>query len=209
MYSQNLEEEIILNYFGKNFTGTFLDLGSNDGITLSNTFALAKEGWSGCCIEASPKAYDRLKAAHPFNKDIEYYKFAIGTQNGKIKFYESDEHLKKGDIALLSTAKESELQRWVNTQTFTEIEVNVRTFKTFLSMTTHNHFHFISIDIEGMELEVLPQMDLKALDCRLLCVEWNSKDKDKFDSIILPQGFKLMHSNAENLIYYRLHCPKI
>ncbi len=35
MYSQNNEEEVILNHF-KNFKCTFLDLGAYDGIDLSN-----------------------------------------------------------------------------------------------------------------------------------------------------------------------------
>lgn len=201
MYSQSNEEGIILNYFG-NYVGTFLDIGANDGITLSNTYALSQKEWTGCCVEASPKAYDRLKEAHPFNKHIEYYKFAIGSINGKIILHESNEHLVgKGDIGLLSTVKESELKRWGDAQVFTKIEVPVKTFKSFLSMTAHYSFDFISIDIEGMELEVLPQMDLKKLETKLICVEFNGKEKEKFDALILPQGFYLIHQNAENLIY--------
>ena len=38
-YSQNNEQDIILQYFG-NRKGFFLDIGANDGITLSNTYAL-------------------------------------------------------------------------------------------------------------------------------------------------------------------------
>ena len=37
-YSQNNEQNIILNYF-KNYKGTLLDLGANDGITFSNSYA--------------------------------------------------------------------------------------------------------------------------------------------------------------------------
>ena len=64
MYSQNNEERIILNYF-LNRKGNFLDIGANDGITLSNVRALAEMGWKGCLIEPSKKAY---------NKAVENYK---------------------------------------------------------------------------------------------------------------------------------------
>ena len=42
MYSQNNEEQIILEYF-KDFKGNLLDIGANDGVTLSNTRKLAIE----------------------------------------------------------------------------------------------------------------------------------------------------------------------
>jgi hypothetical protein len=48
-YSQNKEEEVILNYFNGH-VGTFVDLGANDGITFSNTRALAERGWKGVLI---------------------------------------------------------------------------------------------------------------------------------------------------------------
>ena len=54
-YSQNLEEEKILEYFG-DYVGSFLDIGCNDCRTFSNTHALALRGWAGVVIDASPKA---------------------------------------------------------------------------------------------------------------------------------------------------------
>ena len=60
-YSQNNEQEIIINLFKGKRDGKFLDIGANNGVTLSNTFALANfYGWSGLLVEASPKAYQRL-----------------------------------------------------------------------------------------------------------------------------------------------------
>lgn len=199
MYSQNNEEEIIQRYFDGT-TGTFLDLGANDGITLSNTMALSLNGWSGCLVEASPKAIARLEILYEKNTKCDIVNAAIGSYNGEIILHESGEHLGKGDVALLSSVKDSELERW-KTETFTPVTVPCINFATLLGLTRYNKFDFISIDIEGMELDVLPQMDLKALGCWLLCVEFNGKEQEKYDAIILPQGYKLIHKNAENLIY--------
>ena len=101
-YSQNNEQEIILNLF-KGRTGTFLDIGANDGITLSNTYALSLQGWKGLLVEASPKAYERLVKTYE-GKDAELQNVAIGGRDCDLSFHESGELLGKGDVGLVSSA---------------------------------------------------------------------------------------------------------
>ena len=198
-YSQNLEDQIIGNYF-KGLPGTFLDIGANDGITLSNTYALTLAGWQGLCVEASPSAFEKLQLTHSGNKRIQCLHAAVYDFNGEVKLYESGEHLGVGDTSLLSTLFEVEKERW-HKETFNQISVPCVTFLTMMGLSEIKRFDFISLDIEGAELTVLKQMDLRALGCRLLCVEYNSKDQYKYDNIVLPQGYRLIHKNGENLIY--------
>ena len=69
-FSQNNEQQIIANYFG-NFKGTFADIGANNGVTLSNTYALSLAGWYGLCVEPAPSAFDRLEMATKKNSVTE------------------------------------------------------------------------------------------------------------------------------------------
>ena len=57
-YSQHGEQAIILDYFEKQGIqqGRFLDIGANDGITFSNSYALVIRDWKGVAVEASPSA---------------------------------------------------------------------------------------------------------------------------------------------------------
>lgn len=199
MYSQNNEEEIILNYFG-DFIGTFIDIGANDGVTLSNTCALSHLGWSGVLVEPSPKAFERLKKNYERMKGFYLYPFAIGEINGTTILHESGELLNQGDVALVSSIDENEIGRWTpaNIQ-FTKTEVKVFRWKTFLNRLTIKKFDFISIDIEGKDLDVLKQIDLSEVKC--ICVEWNGKQKDEFMKVC--EGFRLIGENAENLIFAR------
>ena len=50
-YSQTGEQQVIFDYFGPEFKGTFLDIGANDGVTFSNTYGLSLKGWRGVCVE--------------------------------------------------------------------------------------------------------------------------------------------------------------
>jgi len=63
-YSQNNEQQVILDYFGEHYIGTFLDLGCNDGATFSNTRALGLRGWSGTLVDASEKAINIAKSVY-------------------------------------------------------------------------------------------------------------------------------------------------
>lgn len=199
-YSQNNEEAIIRNYFQGKPPGCFLDLGANDGITLSNTYALAEEGWSGVCVEASPKAFERLQKTHAVNKRVNCFNLAVGCCYEFVTLYESGELLGTGDVALVSSVNKSELKRWPSVP-FTEVIVQGADVKSIIYLSPFHTFDFISIDIEGSELSILPQINFAELRTSLLCVEFNGKNKPAFDKILLPQGFILIHQNAENLMY--------
>jgi FkbM family methyltransferase len=200
-YSQNDEDSVIGNYFGLH-VGTFLDIGANDGYTLSNTWALHSKGWAGVLVEASPLAFARLQENYKGLSD-DLIHAAVTDFNGEITLHESGEHLGKGDVSLLSTVVPAEKERWVK-ESFTEVTVPAINFATMLGLAKSKQFDFISMDIEGAELQVLPQMDLQALGCKLLCVEYNGQRQPEFDAIVLPQGYKLIHKNGENLIYSKI-----
>ena len=195
MYSQNKEEEIILNHF-KNFKGTFLDLGAYDGIDLSNTRALTELGWSGVCIEPNPVIFERLcDNLKAFNKVIEY-KFALGTENKTVMMQMNDSYY--------STVKQSEVDRWRGSFKFESAEVQMLDFKSFLEFSKYKTFYFISIDCEGLDYEILAQINLDEVECKMVCVETNSKETDKYINYISKfEGFKVISVNAENLIMAR------
>ena len=197
MYSQNNEEQLILDHFGPVFKGTCLDLGANDGVTLSNTRACIERGWKGVMVDASTEMCDKLRRF-----DVEVHNVAMGNTDGLLTFYESGEHLGKGDRSLVSTIVPAEMDRWTN-ETFTPVTVECVTFATLLTRSAHKTFDLISIDIEGMDLDVLRQMDLTALGCKMLCVEFNGKDQPDFDWYCAVHGMKLYAKNAENLIYVK------
>ena len=201
-YSQNSEEKIILDYF-KEGTGYFLDIGANDGKTLSNTLRLAELGWAGVCVEPDEDAFEKLVTIHEKNDKIFCYNFAITDANGEAEFFKSGTHLNKGDVGLLGTFCNEDYEKWKGITDFTKTLTPTFTFQTFMETCPVKEFDFISVDIEGMELRVLPQMNLLKLGCKLLCVEWNGKNFAFFDNYCKSFGMNLIHQNQENLIYAR------
>lgn len=200
MYSQSAEEQHILGYF-KDTLGTFCDIGANNGVTFSNTRALALQGWSGVCIEPSPKAFDKLKELYKDRKDVYAYDYAISKNNGKRILQASGPLCSAADIGLVSTFHQHEKERFHRTVEYSPIEVRTFKWKTAINRWTIKHFDFISIDVEGDELFILPHIDLTKT--KMVCIEWNSKPELKTEYDKYLGEFKVIYTSAENLLYAR------
>lgn len=201
-YSQNNEEQLIKDYFGGHI-GTFLEIGANDGKTLSNCYQLALDGWGGLCVEPSPKVWTTLMNNHANHHKVQCMNVAIGGECAKSVLYDSDTLLRNGDKALVSTLEYSELGRWGNSVTFDETEVEVIDFDTMVRLSNIKQFDLISIDAEGLDWKILKQIDLNKVGCKMLIVEWNGKDKELYKMYCEGFGMRLTSENGENLIFQR------
>lgn len=201
MYSQSREESIINAYF-EDFKGSLVDIGANDGVTLSNSRALIEKGWKAHLFEPSPKAFAKLQELYADNNKVKLHQIAVAEETGTLTFFESDSHAEKQygeNVGLLSTLKESEILRWKGTQVFEKIEVEAKTWRD----TRIKKFDFINIDAEGLDWQILRQIDLSS--CSLVCVEFNNNRNLEILMKNYCEFYKLSldYKTHENLIFCR------
>ncbi len=201
MFSQNQEEQWITDYFGS-YVGALLDLGANDGVTLSNSRAAILRGWWGTLVEPSPKAFERLSALYPPHGKVEVHNVAISAYSGQMKLYESGTHLNAGDVGILSTIVQDERDKWAPTTYFTPKWVEGITFHELLRRSRFAEFDLVSIDIEGMDQTALVQMDLYCMDVRMLIIE-NNVDMKWVTAYCASHGLKPYATNQENTAFAR------
>ena len=207
-YGQNKEDEIINNLivskYGENFKGSILDLGANDGVTLSNSRFFVERGWHGVLVEAGNKPFEKLIAnSDPSTICINC---AIGNENGSLNFYESNNLLNAEDVGLVSSLVSHETTRWREAGIeYVEYKVDCFTWDSFVDKfhLKNRNFDIISIDIEGMDYDVLIQMNLEALGCKVLCIEFNGLEMDKYVNYVSKFNMHLVHKNPENLIFIK------
>lgn len=204
-YSQYGEQQIITDYF-KGFIGTLLDLGANDGVTFSNSRALLELGWFGVLVEPSEKTFKELKK-NCGHFPVQLHKVGIADYCGTAEFFESGSLISESDYSLVSSMNEPETERWKKKSKpedpiveFTKTKIPVIDFKTLLKNSRCDNFDFITIDVEGMEVEILKQMDLKGLGCKMICLEYNNKPEiaEIYDKLI---PFPVHYKNRTNIIY--------
>jgi len=201
MKSQNNEAQIVHDYF-KGFKGTVLDIGANDGKTFSNSYDLIQSGWSGVLFEPGT-VFGKLENLYKDNKKVQCYQLAISDKEEMLTFYESGAHVKNGmDTGLVSTLDWHETLRWRNNGVeFTELIAQGVPFSWVYKW--HKTFDFITIDAEGNDWSILQQINLDAVGCKCLCIEWNGDGKLKllYSSYCSDFGMRLISENRENLIF--------
>ena len=192
MYSQQDEEYYITQYFNGS-VGTFIDLGAFDGINLSNTRRLMELGWGGVCVEPHPITFNNLEHNCSQFQSVLCYQFAMADKNDTVAFYVNDTYY--------STIKEDELSKWAGVHSFSKSQVNTQTFEHFMSYSPYKTFDFISIDCEGVDYEILSQINLKEVGCKLICVETNNVNTEKYIAYISQfENFSVIARNNINLI---------
>jgi len=206
-YSQNGEDLIIQKYFESQniYKGCVLEIGANDGSTLSNSKLFIDNGWTAHLIEPS-SAYGKIVDLYGENENVSFYNFGIGTTDAIVEFHESGSIFKGNDSNLVSSVNPTE--RWKNATSFHKKEVPFLTFETFLKLHFGDNiptFDFISIDAEGFDWEILSQIDLELHKVSCVCVEWNGlTDLDlRFTKYCNNFGLYEEHRNDENIIFVR------
>lgn len=206
MYSQNNEDDFVLSYFGTE-KKTVLEIGANDGRTLSNSLLFIENGWSAHLLEPNTTVFKKLLERHNDNNQVYCYKLGIAEESGTKVFYESGELLGQGDHSLVSSIDKKETNRWNGRVQFNESEASFLTWQDFLK--TYNlertEFNYISIDAEGYDWMILQQIDLSKHNCEVLCVEWNGNFAfaGLFSNYANSHGLFETHRNAENIIFVR------
>jgi FkbM family methyltransferase len=189
-YSQSNEEAEILKYFGDK-KGKFLDVGAFNGITFSNIYQLALNGWTGVSIEASPINFAALQHNYK-DLPIQLICGAIHAGiSGIVKFYDSN-----GDA--VGTTEERNYEIWNKVRHFQEIYITQFTVKNFIKKFG-TEFDFISVDTEGTSADLFGYM-IELFNPQLWCVEFD----DKIDYCIERAtifGYKELYRSGENIIF--------
>ncbi len=190
-YSQCGQDKFINEkLFKEKRNGVFLDIGANDGVTLSNTFFFEKElAWKGICFEPLLVAFNKLQAARS-SININ----ACASNEDKIDYFLSITGYGEMLSGLKSNYDERHLQRIEDTikefgGSKNEIEVQCFDINKILKQHHFTQIDFISIDTEGNELEILKAIDFSQIHVKAITVENNYKSTE-MASFLSTQNFE-------------------
>jgi len=160
------EDKILEEFFQGKDRGFVLDAGAANGSDNSNSYHLLMKGWNGLLIEPEPIQFAALQAL--WNRDgIELANTAIGLKAGKATFYACEQ------VSTMSEEfRDSCIKRFG--VTYTETTVPVKGLDTLLLQTygfTPFPIDFLTIDCEGMDLDVLATLSLHRYKPKLICLE--------------------------------------
>lgn len=177
-------QDVAAHMFSPRRDGYFLEVGTGDGESLSNSFMLERDfGWKGILFEPDRRFHDsirarrkaRLETRPAFSRDGEVLRFLESSRSGELstieRFKGEDGRIRRG----------------------TTHEVRTVTLNTALvEAGAPDEIDYVSIDTEGSEFEVLAGFDLERWRVRFLSIEHNHVPgkKEQLVRVLAPHGFR-------------------
>jgi FkbM family methyltransferase len=199
-YAQLRQDLDVVSFYHNKKGGYFVDVGANDGVTLSNTYLLEhKYEWTGLCIEPLPLEYHRLVINRPHSTCINRAVFS--QSNLLLPFTLSG--LFSGLIDCLDRHRDRVLFRNTKISPMT-IQVTTTTLNDLLKQNDAPHFiEYLSVDTEGSELETLKSIDLKTYTFGLIHIEHNFVEPRRtlMRTLLETNGYQYLRDNQWDDIY--------
>lgn len=197
-YTQYGEQSYILKYFNNKTNGFCVDFGAADGVRYSNTrFLLSELDWTGILIEPNPEAFNSLKELYRDTENT-VLNLACFSEEGEMDFYVYGSGA-ESQVSTLSTDFKERVTR-VHGDKFIKQPVKVSVQKMSTILKDSQQIDFISIDCEGVDMEVLKSNDWDRIRPKLVCIE-HSMDKRVLLDFMSEQGYRKIHTTIGNTFF--------
>ena len=198
--------DLVIDYIFKKKNGFYIDVGCNHPVYNNNTFLLHKKGWKGVNIDIDLKSIELFNI---FRKEDFNINVAASSKDDVleyINFHEKSPINKIKDDDVKSVVPFREIKK-INSLTLDSIIEN--------SPFKDKKIDFISIDVEGHELEVVKGLNLQKHKPSIIVIEYLDTSLKKIEiknfnlqNIIDSKINKFMVNNGYNLVNW-LHSDLI
>lgn len=167
-YSQGAEDLLIADALA--FCGckerSYLDVGAFDAFNLSNTYHFYRRGWRGVLVEANPRLARGLRLDRPGDVVVNC---GVGpTAGAALEFFVMSESV----LSTFSREQAERLQAEGLARILEVIPLPVRTLEDIIRQECGGRSPaFLSLDIEGVDVEVVTSTDWSRVRPAVVCVE--------------------------------------
>ena len=197
-FSQFGQDKIIKNYFFHNKkNGFFVEIGAFNGISGSNCFHFEKFlSWEGIAFEPSNTQYEKLKK----NRNCHLINKALAPEEKEVEFLEVEEgYTQMSGIISEKFITEDTIKNDPRSKT-NKILITTTTFEK--SVPPDKDIDYLSIDIEGGEMELLDSIDFEKYSIKVISVENNSPEKINFKKFFDKLDFIYFDRVGQDEIFY-------
>lgn len=198
-YAQNYEDILLSRALADIENGFYIDIGAAWPDVHSVTKYFYNKGWRGINVEPNPKLFELLEQDRPFDLNI---CCAIADMNGTHDFtiFENT-----GLSTLSKTVSSLHVNKgWLPTTT----TVECRTLTSIIDekVSPNQDIHFLKIDVEGFESEVINSLDLKKYRPWILVVESvhplsTIDSSDAWETTLLNNKYVMAYNDGINKFF--------
>lgn len=173
--------------------GIFIDVGANDGVLCNNSVYFERNlEWGGICIEPIPEIYKKLRserkclcynACATDSESIVNFTWVKGLEvlSGISENYDP-RHKQRIDRDKISYDKK---------EPNVELKILGIPLQWFIDSAGYTTIDFLSVDVEGSEMQVLKGIDFSRTHINVIAIEDNYPDQThKMVSYLMERNFK-------------------
>jgi FkbM family methyltransferase len=200
-WSQEGEDMVLRRIYENKKNGFYVDVGAHHPKRFSNTYLFYRRGWRGINIDAMPGSMDLFQKLRPRDINLE---LGVGQLEAELNYHVFNEPALNGFSAKLSDERTLE-----NIKYFVkEIrKISVRPLQKIL----HEHLKgqkidFLSVDVEGLDLEVLKSNDWNKYRPKFVLAEilknnFSDLNQDLVVSFMKEQGYAV-YAKQINTVFF-------
>jgi FkbM family methyltransferase len=198
-YSQLGQDLEVLRLYNNKHNGFFVEIGSSDGMELSNTYLLEKHyQWKGICVEPIPSKFKELCKNRPNSLCCSY---AVYNESNKQVVFDIC-----NELDLLSGISDNiDCHKKIVNKNKTQIVVNTISLNDLLDKSHSPSFiEYLSLDTEGSELEILKSVDFKKYTFGVIDVEHNYVEprRSQIKNLLTSNGYEYVRENQFDDCYH-------
>ena len=196
-YAQNFEDVMLWRALKHVKNGFYIDIGAQDPVKDSVSLAFYENGWRGVHVEPTSQYSEKLKKAR---HDETVLQVAISAECGTLNFFEfPDTGLSPGDVFTAEAHRKAG---------FLAIETIVQTvtIDQLLDQFSSSEIHWLKLDVEGYEGQVLASWCISPVRPWVLVIE-STKPLSKelthysWEDGILGKGYRFAYFDGLNRFY--------
>ncbi len=207
-YSQEGEDMILRRFFADKSKGFYVDVGAHHPKRFSNTFHFYKQGWFGINIDAMPGSMQLFNKQRQRDINLE---IPVGPDQSSLTYYIFNETALNGFDAHLSQQRASSLDSYHIERT---IKIDTKSLSSILDehLPPNMRIDFMSIDVEGMDLDVLKSNNWNKYRPEIILVEILDNSLSKLKSSDVNKfmescGYE-MYAKAVNTVFFKRCEPR-
>ncbi len=190
--------DLVIDYIFKKKNGIYIDVGCNHPVYNNNTYLLSKKGWRGINIDIDKKSIELFNifrkkdlninlAASSKEMELEYVNYHEKSPINKIKSLGDNTNEKYKNIKKI---KSSTLNSIIENSEFRDRKID-----------------FVSIDVEGHEIEVIKGFNLRKYQPSIIVIEFLDTSLKKIEinnfelqNVINSEIYQLMVKNEYHMV---------
>lgn len=204
-YAQNFEDVMLWRALKHIPNGFYIDVGANNPDQDSVTKAFYQRGWRGINIEPVGYLFDLLNIKRPLDINV---RCAISNEPGELKLWECN-------AVGLTTADPEAIEKHIK-DGFSGyyFSVPIRSLNDVCMQYSPQEIHFLKIDVEGLEKQVLESIDLSKHRPWIIVIEATKPNSmiethGDWDHLITRFDYQHVYSDGLNRFYIANEKPEL